>query len=148
MEGIIEAFGIKLDLIIIQIFNFAILMGALGYFLYKPILKMLKEREDKISQGLKDAELAAEAKAEAGKEKQIILTTAHQEAEAIGSRAKAAADAKASEIVDQARAKAEQAIKEAEQKSQQLKNQAVTESEKEIAQMAILATEKLLRERL
>jgi F0F1-type ATP synthase membrane subunit b/b' len=56
MEEIIHAFGIDQRLIIIQIVNFAILAGALGYFLYTPVLRLLREREEKIAQGLKDAE--------------------------------------------------------------------------------------------
>jgi F0F1-type ATP synthase membrane subunit b/b' len=50
MEAIVEAFGIDAHLIIVQIVNFAILMAALGYFLYTPILNLLRDREEKIAQ--------------------------------------------------------------------------------------------------
>src|SRR3990167_5866684 len=99
MDEIINAFGIDARLIIIQVVNFGILMVALGYFLYKPILRILKEREEKITQGLQDAEAAAQAKAEAGEEKQTILTNAHMEAGEVAKRAKTAADATAAEIL-------------------------------------------------
>lgn len=147
MDEIINAFGIDARLIIIQIVNFTILMVALGYFLYKPILKLLKEREEKIAQGIKDAELAAGAKAEADSEKQVVLSAAHGEASAIASRAKTAAEAKTAEILSTAQDKAVQVLKEAEAKSELLKKQALAESEKEVAELAILATEKLLKER-
>ncbi|MBT9167966.1 MAG: ATP synthase subunit b, sodium ion specific [Syntrophomonadaceae bacterium] len=147
MDEIINAFGIDVRLIIIQIVNFTILMVALGYFLYKPILKLLKEREEKIAQGIKDAELAASAKAEADSEKQVVLSAAHGEASAIASRAKTAAEAKTADILSAAQAKATQVLKEAEAKSEQLKKQALAESEKEVAELAILATEKVLREK-
>lgn len=147
MEEIINAFGIDARLIIIQLVNFGILMVALGYFLYKPILRILKEREEKIAQGLKDAEAAAEAKSQAGLEKQAILSKAHLEAEEVNKRAKLAADSTASEIVGVAQEKASSVLKEAELQGVQLKAQAKAESEKEIAQVAILAAEKILREK-
>ncbi len=147
MDEIINAFGIDVRLIIIQIVNFTILMAALGYFLYRPILKLLKEREDKIAQGIQDAELAAGAKAQADSEKQVVLSAAHGEASAIAARAKTAAEAKTAEILSAAQAKAIQVVKEAQMKSEQLKKQALSESEKSIAELAILAAEKLLKDR-
>jgi F-type H+-transporting ATPase subunit b len=147
MEEIINAFGIDARLIAIQLVNFSILMVVLGYFLYQPILRILKEREDKIAQGLKDAEAAAEAKSQAGLEKQIILSAAHKEAEEVGKRAKLAADSTASEIVGVAQEKAVSVLQDAELKGEQLKAQAKAESEKEIAQVAILAAEKILRQK-
>ncbi len=146
MEEIIEAFGIDQRLIVIQIVNFGILMAVLGYFLYRPILKLLKEREEKIAQGLKDAESAALAKAEADTEKQAVLSLAHKEAEAVGERAKSSAKLQETEIVSAAQAKAASILKEAEVKAEQAKIVAVKASEKEVAQLAVLATEKLLRE--
>src|SRR3989344_2809326 len=126
MDEIINAFGIDARLIIIQVVNFGILMVALGYFLYKPILRILKEREEKITQGLQDAEAAAQAKAEAGEEKQTILTNAHV----------AAAQTKAGAV-----------LSDAELKREQIKAAALKESEKEIATLAVLAAEKVLREK-
>ncbi len=146
MDEIINAFGIDTRLIIIQVVNFGILMVALGYFLYKPILRVLKEREDKIAQGLQDAEAAAQAKAEASEEKQSILTNAHMEAEEVAKRAKSAADTIAAEIMATAQAKAGAVLSEAEIKSEQIKSAALKESEKEIATLAVLAAEKVLRQ--
>lgn len=146
MDQIISAFGIDGKLIIIQLINFGILMVALGYFLYKPMLRILDERAEKIAQGLKDAEAAAAAKAEATTEKQTILTSAHQEAGEVAKRAKAAADATAAEIVSGAQDKAAAVLSDAEAKREQIKAAALKESEKEIASLAVLAAEKVLRE--
>ena len=73
MEQLISAFGIDVKLITIQIINFVVLAGLLSYFLYKPVLKILDEREEKIKQGIADAEEAAVAKASAVSEKQALL---------------------------------------------------------------------------
>jgi len=147
MEQIIEAFGIDIRLIIIQIVNFAILMGALVYFLYNPILNLLKNREDKIREGIENAELAAKALANAETEKGEILTAAHASAAEIATRAKATATERAGVIVSDAEAKAAQAIKNAEVAAEQLRTKIQKEAEAEIAKTAVLAAEKVLRER-
>lgn len=144
MEAIIEAFGIDARLIIIQIVNFTILMVALGYFLYKPILKMLKEREDKIAQGMADAEAAAVAKSQAEEEKKEILTAAHASASEVALRAKSQAESTATEIVTEAQGKAADVLKTAAEKAEQLRAQVQKEAEAEIAKTAILAAEKIL----
>ncbi|MFT7507773.1 MAG: F-type H+-transporting ATPase subunit b [Acidimicrobiales bacterium] len=147
MEQLITAFGIDVKLIIIQILNFGILLGLLGYFLYKPILAMLATREEKIAQGMKDAEDAAKAKASADEEKKGILSSAHKDAEEVGAKAKTYAEEKAVVIAAEAQTKAESIIKNAEAKSEELKEQARKDSEAEIAKLAILAAGKILQEK-
>lgn len=144
MEQLIHAFGIDVRLIIIQAVNFGLLMVALTYFLYQPILKLLRDREEKIATGIKDAEAAAVAKADAETQKRAVLVAANQEAEAVAARAKVHADQKAETIIAEANRKAEQAAREAALRAEEMKAQAVKESEAEIAKLAILAAEKVL----
>lgn len=144
MEQLIHAFGIDVRLITIQILNFSVLAGLLTYFLYKPVLKLLAEREDTIKKGITDAEEAAVAKASALDEKKLILTQAQKEAQEIDTRAQAYGKEKTVELLLQAQAKASEVIKDAEQKSTLLKENARKESEAEIAKLAVLAAEKVL----
>jgi|SRR3989344_2828274 len=70
---IIGKFGINPILLAAQIVNFLIILYVLKRFLYKPILKVLKNREETIKQGLNQAEearLLLEKTAE--KEKNIL----------------------------------------------------------------------------
>lgn len=145
MEAIINAFGIDVHLIIIQIINFTILMVALGYFLYTPVLNLLREREEKITAGIRDAEAAAVAKASAEAEKAVVLTEAHHAAAEVNNRAKAAAEVTGAEIVAAAEAVAQAAKAKAVVEAEQLKAAAIKASEAEIAKTAILAAEKILR---
>ena len=145
MDQLIHAFGIDAKLIFIQIFNFGILMALLTYFLYKPVLNMLATREEKITQGIRDAEDAAKAKASADQEKKDILSAAHKDAEAVGSKAKTYADEKADAIVAEANTKADNVLKAAEAKSVEMKEQARKDSEAEVAKLAVLAAEKVLQ---
>lgn len=146
MEGILHTFGIDGRLIVIQIFNFALLGAALWYFLYTPVLTMLSEREKKIKKGVEDAENAAQALASAENEKSSILTEANKEAESVATRATLHAKEKAALIAAEADAKAARTIADAQQKGEDLKAQARKESEDEIAKVAVLAAEKVLRQ--
>lgn len=147
MEQLIHAFGLDAKLIVIQIFNFVLLLGILSYFLYKPVLKVLRERKEKIEQGLADAEAAASAKASADEEKKHIVSAAHQEAEDVAARARVHADEKSAEIVKDAEEKAAVIVRQAEERGEQLKAAAHKESEAEIAKLAVLAAEKVLKEK-
>lgn len=56
-----DQFGIQPVLLIAQAVNFLILLFLLNKFLYKPILKILEQRRQKIAQGLEDsAKIASE----------------------------------------------------------------------------------------
>jgi F-type H+-transporting ATPase subunit b len=148
MQEILHAFGIDWRLISIQIFNFVALVLILWYFLYQPVLKLLNERQKKIEQGVKDAEDAEAALENADAEKTKIVTTAHNEAGDIVERAKKHADEKGSVIVSEAQDKAERIMSDAKDKGEELKTQAKDESEAEIAKLAVLAAEKVLKEKL
>ena len=94
MQEIINAFGIDIRLITIQIFNFGIVVFILWYFLYTPVLTILKEREEKIKKGISDAEYAEAIRKQVEEQKHVVLKTAHDEASHIVSRAVAHAEEK------------------------------------------------------
>lgn len=147
MQEILEAFGIDWRLIAIQIFNFVALVVILWYFLYQPVLRILNERQERIAKGVKDAEDAAKALKNADKEKSAIVTKAHTEAGEIVDRAKKHADEKGALILEEAQDKADRIMSDAKDKGEELKAQAREESEAEIAKLAILAAEKVLKEK-
>ena len=128
MEQLFEAFGIDAKLIAVQILNFTVLAGLLTYLLYKPILKMLADREEKIAQGVRDAEEAAVARAAAEDSRKEILANAHHEAEDVTARARAHAEGIGDETVKKAEAKAESIIEDAKAKGVEIAARARAES--------------------
>lgn len=145
MEEILHAFGIDGRLIVIQIFNFAILAGALWYFLYTPVLKLLNEREAKVKKGIEDAEKAAQALTEADTEKAAIISEARSEAATIVQKGTKHAEEKQTAIISEAQEKAQRQLEQAKLQAEELKAKALKESEAEIAKLAILGAEKVLR---
>lgn len=102
MESIIKDFGIQPLLLAAQVVNFLILLFLLNKFLYKPILKVLAERKEKIAQSLKDV-----AKIEA-----TLLKTEEEEQKRL-----AIATTEAQDLINSATKSAEQIIIEAREKA-------------------------------
>jgi F-type H+-transporting ATPase subunit b len=147
MDQIIQAFGIDARLIIIQLVNFAVLMAALWYFLYTPILSILRERQARIEKGIKDAEEAARVRAAAVGERESVLAAAHKEAEEVAKRAREHGALLAASARREAEEKAAAILREAEAQGMRIKERLRQESEDEVARLASLAAEKILRER-
>jgi len=147
MQDIIHAFGIDWRLIVIQIFNFAILLTVLWYFLYTPILSLIEKRQATIEKGLKDASDAERKLASAENERSTIVKAAHEEASLVAVRAKAHAEEKTAALLREAQEKSQRALEEAQKACAELQKRAYKESEAEIARTALLAAEKIMRER-
>ncbi len=146
MEQVFAAFGIQWQLLLAQAVNFTIVLIVLTYFLYKPILKLLGKREEKIKQGIKDAEEATVARKEVADTRADILAIAETEAEEVVGRAATAGKREREAILRDAEGRVETMVHDAEARAYELKRQALDESEKEIAKTAVLAAEKILQE--
>lgn len=146
MSELFAAFGINGKLLLIQAFNFGVLLLALWYFLYRPVLKLIDDRRAKIAEGVRTAEAAAKCLQEAKKEGEGMIASASREAEGLVALARTRADEKGSEMLKAAEARAGGFLKEAEARAQESKHQALLESEREIARAAMLAAEKILRQ--
>lgn len=146
MSELFAAFGINGKLLLIQAFNFGVLLLALWYFLYRPVLKLIDDRRAKIAEGVRTAEAAAKRLQEAKKEGEGMIASASREAEGLVALARTRADEKGSEMLKAAETRAGSILKEAEARAQESKHQALLESEREIARAAMLAAEKILRQ--
>ncbi|MBI4079860.1 F0F1 ATP synthase subunit B [Candidatus Kaiserbacteria bacterium] len=147
MGELFAAFGINWKLLLVQALNFGALLFVLWYFLYEPVLKMLDDRRKKIAEGVQNAEEAARRLADAKAKGQGIIGEASREGESIVAAARNRAEVKAEEIVKAAESRAEVTLKDASARAEEAKRQALKESEREIARAAMLAAEKILREK-
>jgi F-type H+-transporting ATPase subunit b len=110
---LIERFGVDPILLVAQIINFLIILFLLKKFLYKPVLDMLRKREDDIKNGIKQAEegrITLEKSLDEGKN---ILKLAQTQAKKVMDDAKDQASKTALEIEENARTQAEKLLKEA-----------------------------------
>lgn len=92
--------------ILFQIVNFGIIVAVLYKFLYKPILKILDQRSQKVSQGLQAAEANLKAQEELDDKVKSELKQAQSEASKVIKSAKTDAEKQAQEILAKARGEA------------------------------------------
>ena len=143
-----EALGINFGLLIVQIIAFAIVFLTLNAWVYQPMLDMMESRKQKIAQGLEDARVASEARANAENEAAKVLAEAQAEAgkvvrEATERAASAGKDVKAAAEADAAKAR-EAAMVEAELE----RNRILGDLRGQVAALAIAAANKLVGETL
>ena len=139
-----EALGIDLRGLLFQALNFAVLLGGLSYFLYKPIAKLLADRKEQVDASLNAAErlqreiAAKEATqasqlAEARKQAQAIIEDARLQAKNLGIRLEA-----------DAKRHAEQLLARAGKEAEEEKARAHRELREELVQTILTTTEKLI----
>jgi F-type H+-transporting ATPase subunit b len=141
---ILAQLGIDPAVMLAQAVNFFFLLGILTFLVYKPVLKLLDERKNRIAEAEKNAKLIDEklAKTEA-------LTAAEmQKAQAAASKILLAAqeNAKAQEekMVNAAKEKVGKIVEEGRSVIAKERDDAAKAIQGEVSKIVILATEKLL----
>lgn len=142
---IIEVFGIHWKLLAAQAVNFTIALFVLYRFVYTPIWKILDERQKRIAKGLEDAERAAKERDEAARARESIIADARKEGGAIVEELRKQAIATEHAIVRAAQEKSAGILEEAKRRAEDERAHLLRESEKEVARMAVLAAEKILK---
>ncbi|MFZ6031283.1 MAG: F0F1 ATP synthase subunit B [Chloroflexota bacterium] len=143
-----EALGLNLGYLLVYIGSFIILFIILAGWVYRPVLGLLEKRRMTIAQGLEDARIAAEARANAEKEAAAVIGEAQARANSVVSEAaekadKAALEVKAvadTEIVKQREAALADAYQERERILGEVRGQVVA--------ISIAAAQKLIGEAL
>ncbi len=135
---------IKLNLILFQVVNFGVVFGALVYFLYKPVVKLLDARAKKTA----DAEKAAAETLKEREETEVIKTKtkaqAEKEAAKLLEKTKEQATALKKELGSEAKAEIQAARTKALKNWEEEKSAMIREMQKEFTQGVYSVAEKLL----
>ena len=143
-----DALGLNLGYLFVQIFNFAIIFVVLKKWVYGPVLTMLDKRRETIAQGMEDARVAAEARANAEAEAAKIKAEAQAEASKIVSDATERAQTAAKDVQATADAKAAEAKDKALADVAAERNQMLGDLRGQVAALAISGAQKLVGESL
>ena len=142
MNSVLSTFGIDWRLLLVNAVNFGVLLLALWYFLYGPVMQMLEERRQKVAKGVEDAQAAAHKLTEIEVSRREVLAHAGKEADVIVAEARAAALQKEREILAHGEVSANALVKDAEGRAQELKPRAIEESKQEVAKLIVLGMQK------
>ncbi|MBL7161954.1 MAG: F0F1 ATP synthase subunit B [Anaerolineales bacterium] len=143
-----EKLGINLGFFIFQILNFTVVAILLYAWAYKPIVKMLEERKNKVAQGLEDARVAAEARENAEEEAKSVLADAQAKANEIVRDATQRADEVGNEVKAEAEKEAVQIHEGALVEAKVERDRMLADMRGQIASLAIAASQKLIGESL
>ena len=143
-----EALGINLGLLIVQIIAFTIVFLTLNAWVYKPMLDMMDARKKKIAQGLEDARVAAEARANAEKEAAKIVADAQAEAGKVVREATERAESAGKDVRAAAEAEAAKAREAAMAEAELERNRILGDLRGQVAALAVAAANKLVGEAL
>jgi F-type H+-transporting ATPase subunit b len=141
---------VQLDpgLFVWTIVTFLLLLTVLSKFAWKPLLKMLKEREEFIRSSLEDAEKAQRELAKLNAKGEEIINKARAEAQTILSEGKAASAKLKDEILNDAKEKAKSIAADATKQIQVEKEKAIAEIKSEVVNLSLSVAEKLIKKNL
>ncbi len=145
MEGL-EELGINVPLLIAFTVNFVIVFVILRLFAYKPIVKMLEQRQSKIKESMEQAERIKQETARSEEEIKAHLEKARTEGQAVIAQATQIGERLKEEAKDSARQESESLIAKARTEIQRERDKTLEELRAEFADIAILAAEKVIKE--
>ncbi|MGC8856977.1 MAG: F0F1 ATP synthase subunit B [Anaerolineae bacterium] len=143
-----EALGINLPFLLVQIVNLIIVYTVVVKWVVGPIMGLLEKRRETIAQGLEDARIAAEARANAEKEAAKIKADAQAEASRIIREATERAEQAAKEVKSAAEAEAAKAREAALADVEAERNRILADLRGQVAALSIAAAQKLVGEAL
>jgi len=144
----LEALGINLPFLLVQIVNLLIVYTVIAKWVVGPIGNMLEKRRQAIAQGLEDARVAADARANAEKEAAKIIADAQAEASKVVREANERAQEVAKAVKAEAEAEAAKARQSALTEAELERNRLLADLRGQVAALAIAATQKLVGDAL
>ncbi|MEE3141562.1 MAG: F0F1 ATP synthase subunit B [Chloroflexota bacterium] len=140
--------GVNLPSLIAYVVNFVILLGILYLLAYKPIIRLLDQRADRIRESLSAAD---EARQEATSARSAIdeqINEARREGQRLLDQSREAADRFRTEEMERARGEAEAFIERAHSDIQRERDAAIQEVRANFGDLAITAAEQVIRRSL
>ncbi len=148
MSELISQLGIDWRLLLAQVVNFLILLYVLKRFAFEPLKKALHNRQKTIEKGLDEAKKAEEEREKLRMLRQELRLKAQKEAEALLGEARIKGVKEYEEYVKKAEKRATEIVALAKQEIGNEKEKALMEARGELASMVMMATEKVLREKM
>lgn len=140
--------GLHLPSLIVYLVNFGILAVVLYLVGYKPILKMLDQRSQRVKSSLDEAERVKQEAARAQEEMQRQLGEARKSSQQVLEQGREMADRFREEELAKARKEAEDFLQRARQQIQQERDAAVEQLRGQFADLAITAAERVVERSL
>ena len=144
----LETLGIHFPSLLIYLINFLLVLGLLFLFAYKPILRLMDQRADRIRESLEASERAREAAASSQEAVEAQLVEARREAQRIVEQARESAERYRAEEMERARNEAENFVERARSDIQRERDVVIEEVRASFGDLAMTAAERVVRRSL
>lgn len=135
---------INLSIVLMAMVNFFVLLFIVQKFLYAPVLAMLIARQNHVERILQEADLAKEEAEKLKKDYELTLKDAHKEAKEILANANKIGENEREKILSEAKVEILRLNERAKTELAREKMEAFTSLKKEVAELAIGASEVIL----
>ncbi len=143
-----ETLGIHFPSLLIYLVNFLLVLGILRLFAYKPILRLMDQRAERIRESLAASERAREEAASSQEAIESQLVEARREAQRIVEQARESAERYRAEEMERARNEAENFVERARADIQRERDVVIEEVRASFGDLAITAAERVVRRSL
>lgn len=144
----LETLGIHFPSLLIYLINFLLVLGLLLLFAYRPILRLMDQRAERIRESLEASERAREAAASSQEAVEAQLVDARREGQRIVEQAREAAERYRAEEMERARNEAETFVARARADIERERDAAIEEVRANFADLAMTAAERVVRRSL
>lgn len=145
---LLNKLGIDWRLLIAQLINFCLVLLVLYKFLYKPLLKILAERESKIKNSLTQVDQIEKRLKETEKEAEGFILSAKKQAQEILAETEKLALERRTEQLAKTKQETEKIIQDAKVTIQHEKETMIQSAKDELAGLVASLTEKFLHKKL
>lgn len=139
-----EGLGISLPTLLTQVITFIILLIILRFVAYKPLMRMLDERSQRVKDSMEQTESIKEQAARADEEAQKRIEAAAKEGQEAVARAVRTGEEIRQKAQQEAKPEAEALIAKARLEIQRERDEAIGELRKEFTDLTIAAAEKVI----
>ena len=143
-----EDLGINLPGLITQIVSFLVLFGVLYALLYKPVLRLMDQRSERIRESLESAERAQQDAARSQEEMGKKLDEARAEGQTLIAQAREMADRFRDEELERARQEIQRERDRAQANIQRERDVAIEELRRQFTDLAVTAAERVIERSL
>ena len=144
----LETLGIHFPSLAIYLVNFLLVLLLLYRFAYKPILRLMDQRAERIRESLEAADTARQEAASSQEAIQEQITEARREGQRIMDQAREASERFRTEEMDKARQEAEAFVERAKEDIARERDTALQEVRASFGDLAITAAERVIRSSL
>ena len=145
--GITEL-GINLPSLVAYLVNFVILLGILSLFAYKPLIRLMDQRAERIRESLAAADLARQEATSSREAIEEQLNEARREGQRLLDQAREAVERYRGDEMERARTDAEAFVERARTEIQRERDAAIQEVRSNFGDLAITAAERVIRRTL